>query len=209
MVTYDDQSTGRTARTFVYDPELDAWMFWALLNQRSSNITSIVPVNKYTNGYAQETPFFLMRTSPSGTVRSIISYLDPTYIHDEDHSSLLVSMVASYRTSFLDLGDPGAMKTIRETLVDGYFSSASMNVYSNNARSVGSASVTSTLSTIATGTGGALSWPNYALGQTRLREAIRGQNFSFEVSGSGGWSLHRLVPHLKSARPAGPRLVTP
>jgi hypothetical protein len=209
MTTQGDVTSGRSGRVFVYDPRLDAWTFWRMLDARTSDVKNIAAVAAYGSGQNQERPYFLMTSNPSGTTRSVISYLDPSMIQDEDHTGTLVSIVASYRTNFLDFGEPGSMKTIRETLVDGYFSNASMNVYSNNARSAGSAAVASAMTTAPTGTGSALTWPNYALGQTRLRESIRGQNFGFEVQGSAGWAMHRLVPHLRNVRPAGPRLVAP
>lgn len=201
--------SNRSARVFVYDPRLDAWSFWRLLDVRTSDALAVAPVLTYGQGAFQENAFFLLTSNPSGTTRSVISYLDPSMIHDEDHSSTMVTITGSYRTNFMDFGEPGTMKTIRETLVDGYFSNATMNAYSNNSRSVGSATVSVGLTTTPSGTGSALTWPNYPIGQTRLREAIRGQNFGFEVTGTAGWAMHRLVPHLRNVRPAGPRLVAP
>lgn len=209
MTTSGGQVSGRTARVFVYDPRLDAWTFWRMLDTRTSNVLTVAPVSVYGTGAIEEKPYFLFTTVSGVTIRSIISYLDPSMIHDEDYSGTLIGVTGSYRTNFMDFGEAGTMKTIREVLVDGYFNAGSLNVYSNNARSVGAAATSGGLTTSPSGTGSTLTWPNYALGQTRLRESIRGQNFSFEVSSNAGWSLHRLVPHMRNVRPAGPRMVAP
>jgi hypothetical protein len=203
LTTSSSQVSGRVARVFVYDPPTQTWSFWVMLNGRTSEQLAICAVQTPGSTGLTEVPYFLSSTSPSGTTRSIISYLDPTYIQDEDHDTL-ISLSPTYRTNFMNLGEAASMKRLRELLLEGSLSIATVGVSVDN--DTNATVITGTVTTTRHGTGTA-TWPNVRVGQGRLRQAIRGQNFSLYITGTS-WELSRIVAHVDAPRPAGVRLLT-
>jgi hypothetical protein len=149
----------------------------------------------------------MVNAGPS-TFESVISRLDPTMVNDERHSSQ-VGITTTYRTNFMDLGEPGSMKRVREILVDGFMSTEQINLSVDNAFDYGglSAYSTNTVTTDPTGSPSAGTWPNYRIGQARVRIANRGTSFSFRITGNQ-YVLSRAVLHTDAPRPAGVRVQT-
>jgi hypothetical protein len=204
MTTSGDQVTGMSGRTFVYDPQLDAWSYWVVLNSRSSNLLGICPVTVSGAGAKQEVPYFLSTTMSGVTTRSVISYLDPTMIHDEDHD-ILVQLSPYYRTNFMDFGEAASMKRVREILLEGSLSNATVGLSVNN--QLNDVPITDQVTTTLYSSGGSPVWPEARIGQGRMRKANRGQNFSISFSGVS-WVVSRAVAHVDAPRPAGVRLLT-
>jgi hypothetical protein len=191
--------TGNGSTLFVYDPSLDAWMFWEMLNSQGMTNYGIAPI--LAPGAVNEVPYFLHVNAGPTTFASVISYLDPAALNDQGHT-LSVTPQTVYRTNFMDLGEPSSMKTIRELLFDGSMSACQVDLSVDNALApAGTAS--GSVTTDPTGSP-SQSWPSYAIGQGRLREAARGSNFSLKVTGSA-WVIDRAVLHQRNQRPAGPR----
>jgi hypothetical protein len=204
MTTSGNVVSGRVGRVFVYDPQTQNWSFWVVLNGRTSEVGAICAVHVPSSTGSQEIPYFLSTTSPSGTLRSVISYLDPAYIHDEDHDTL-ISLSPTYRTNFMNLGEAGSMKRLRELLIDGSMTTVTVGVSVDNDTDATFSNGTVTTTRHGSGTA---TWPNVRVGQGRLRKSVRGQNFSFYITGPGTpWELSRIVAHVDAPRPAGVRLL--
>lgn len=128
----------------------------------------------------------LVYTQGSGAVGTAVGYLAPDVATDFSEA-----MASRYRTGFLDLGTAGSEKRVREWLLDGS-GSVSVATAVNDTAALG-ADATVTLGTAP------------AVGQGRDRRAVRGRNFSVNVSAdSGAWSLSRLTGNVANQRPAGP-----
>lgn len=196
---------GNDSTMFVYDPQLNQWSYWELLNGRGMTIYGVSPI--LLAGAAREVPAFLMVNAGPTTFESVISRLDYTVPNDEAHS-LQVAVTSTYRTNFMDLGEPQSMKRVREMLVDGSLSLAQIYLSVDNAVSYTglTAFATNNVTTDPTGSPSA-SWPNYRIGQARVRIAQRGSNFSFRVSGIQA-VVDRVTMHVDAPRPAGIRVQT-
>ncbi len=100
------------------------------------------------------------------------------------------AIASKYRTGFLDLSTPESEKVVREWLLDGT-GTPTFKVATNDSATLG------TGATVTLGT-------SPAVAQGRDRRAVRGRNFSVEVSAtSGAWSLSRLTANVLNQRPAG------
>lgn len=98
-----------------------------------------------------------------------------------------------HRSGFNDLGTPDSEKVIREWLLDGT-GSVTFKTAVNDSASL-SAGVTVALGTAP------------AVAQGRDRTAVRGRNFSVEVSGTTPGSLSRLTANVREQRAPGVRSV--
>jgi hypothetical protein len=197
---------GNDSTLFVYDPQINQWTYWEILNSAGMTIYGCTPV--LLAGAAREVPAFLMVNAGPSTFESVISRLDPTMVNDERHSSQ-VGITTTYRTNFMDLGEPGSMKRVRDILVDGFMSTEQINLSVDNAFDYAglSAYSTNTVTTDPTGSPSAGTWPNYRIGQARVRIANRGTSFSFRITGNQ-FVLSRAVLHTDAPRPAGVRVQT-
>lgn len=190
------------SKLFVYDPQQDLWLFWELLSGGSMSIQGITPV--LLAGGDREVPYFLSVGGTTPNIRSVISYLDPANsLGDEDNGSLFRGFNGSYRTNFMDLGEPGTEKVVREILVDGYLSGKHIGFRMNDEQG-GLLANFQTVTTAPT----AGTWPDYRVGRGRARRAYRARNFSFSVgatfaSTNAPWALHRVLLHLRGQRSPG------
>jgi hypothetical protein len=198
LTVMQTSSTSSAGHVFVYLPQQNVWTYWSLMNGRGTRITGLTGVSLTTG---RETPYFVSQTNPSSlsTVRSIISYLDPTTILDQDHD-ISVGLTGTYRTEFMDLGDSESVKTVREFLLEGTGGNGpiTLNTYVDSLAGTLSSAWGNITPLPIGGT-----WPNYRIGEARLREAARGRNISLEVQGTGGMAVHRVTLHLRDQRPAG------
>jgi hypothetical protein len=193
-----------TGQLFVYDPETRVWTYNRMWNLRGTEIRGMSSVVR-TNTL-KDTPYFMATTGSGGTVRSVIGYQDSTSIFDVDHA-VSVNLQPVYRTNFLDLGEPASMKRAREWMLEGSLTSGTISAAVNN--QLTAASLDTAVTTAPYGTWSTPTWPDVAIGETRVRKAVRGQNFSIQITGSNaGWALNRIVAHVDAPRPAGVRLLT-
>lgn len=196
-------TTAMPAQVFVYDPPTQQWMYWRMLDGRMANLYSIVGFKR--SNLTEEVPHFLFTTTQSPTVNSVISYLDPTQIQDEDHA-ISVSVNGRYQSNFMDLGEPGSVKRVRETMFEGGLSSEVVTLFVDNSLATAASGIVT--SQIVSGTDTS-TWPDYRIGQARFRSggSVRGGNVAFAITG-GSWHLNRVIFHVDAPRPAGIRKLT-
>lgn len=199
---HSDITSTSSGQMFVYDPKNNTWVYWRMWNGRGTVIWGMTGLS--LNNTAKQIPYFLAVTAPSGTARSVIGRLDSASTYDVDHD-VSVSVNATYRTNFMDLGEPASMKRVREIMVEGSVSVGTVSVSVNNQLTAYNAY--STVTTSLYSAGSSPTWPDVNIGQARMRKAVRGQNFSLMITG-GNWLLSRMVAHVDSPRPAGVRLLT-
>jgi len=196
-------TTSMPAQVFVYDPTIQQWMYWRMLDGRVANLYGIVGIKR--SNLTEEVPHFLFTTTSGSTVNSVLSYLDPTQIYDQDHATN-VSLNGNYRTNFFDLGEQGSMKRARETLFEGSMNATTVQLSVDNSTDAANAA-TGTVTTQVVSGSDTSTWPDYRIGQGRLRKAIRGSNVSVFITGTQ-WHLNRVIFHVDAPRPAGIRKLT-
>lgn len=189
-------------RMFVYNPKVDAWMYWELSSPGTPTITGVTGVQ--LPGATREVPHFVHWRTTGGNNENVISYLNWASTADQGHTTA-VGFPAYYQTNYMDLGDAGNEKVVREIEVEGYMVSKPVGLHVSNAR--GSDSNGDFINVTTTPwLAGATTWPAYKVGQGRARWAHRGRDFSLKMGlagTSGEWALHRAMLHLKDQRPAG------
>lgn len=189
-------------QVFVFDPSTNQWSFNLMYAGRGTQIRGISSVVRTST--LKDTPYFCATTGyGTGTTRTLIGYQDSTSIYDVDHS-VSVQLVPTYRTNFMDLGEPASMKRVREVMLEGSLSAASIGMSTDNQILVGA---TGTATTTIYGSGSSPVWPDVNIGQARWRRAMRGSNFSLNITGTS-MLVNRAVLHADAPRPAGVRLLT-
>jgi hypothetical protein len=164
-------------RTLVYDPKAGWWSLW--------DLPAAAMVSWRSAAAEREELHFAYSGTGAGTTRDIGRV---NYTATADAGTAITSR---YRLGFTDVGVPEGEKTIREWILEG---SGTLNFKTSfNDGSLGTAQ------SIALGTAPAIA-------QGRDRRAMRGRNFSVEMSAtSGAWSVSRLVGNIRGQRGTGPK----
>lgn len=161
-------------RTFVLDFNTGQWMKWDI-NARAMVLFSP------TNGIGA---MYYADYNASHWLRLIAPILTQDFT-----GAAASNITGNYRTGYWNPGQPGAEAIVREWLVDGA-GSVTFKTAVNDTVTLGSGA------TVTLGT-----YP--ATTQGRDRRSVRGRNVSFDVSGTGPWSVSRVVANLRGQRNAG------
>jgi hypothetical protein len=158
---------------FVYDFAADAWSIWNIPTAGGWAVT-------VDSG---EGALFWANSTGSGSTKQINKFPVVTPATTDNGSNI----TSRYRSGFTDLGSSDK-KVIREWRLTGSGSPTFKTSYDFGSLETGSA--------IALGT-------SPAIAENRRRFAVKGRQFSWQISGTSPWSVNNLVAHVQAKKLPG------